>query len=131
MILDGVNVDPEMLYSKDKLLEILAAGDGTNRELSKFREKNIDTFGQELIWRYPITDGFNAGIFLVPVQEGFLSIPFNEMTIDDYEILDLEEARLMTAEELQFLFENWIDFSAGLTIVLREMLRAEKKCETR
>jgi len=127
MILDGVNVDPEMLYTKDCLLEMLKEGGGTDRALAEFRDKNRNTFGQELIWRYPISDGFNAGTFLLPVQEGFLSIPFNEMTADDYEILDLDEARLMTAEELQYLFENWVDFSAGLTIVLREMLRAEKK----
>jgi len=126
MILDGVNVDPQMLYPKDKLLELLKMGSGTDRDLAEFREKNMNSFGQELIWRYPIADGFNSGAFLIPVREGFLNIPFNEMTAEDYEILDLDEARLTTADELQYLFENWVEFSARLTVALREMIRAEK-----
>lgn len=70
---------PEKLLSKDELLEELKSGGETDRAMASIRHYEEEIAGQELMWWYPISLGSCAGAFIVPVKEGVLCVPYDEM----------------------------------------------------
>lgn len=95
-----ITLDFSKLLSKDAILQYLEENGATDSALADIREKYTNEFGNELMWRYPISAGLHAGAFIIPVQEGFLSIPYDEMDAEYYELLTLEGAGLMDEDEL-------------------------------
>lgn len=79
--------------------------------------------GNELCWRYPICDGIHAGAFILATKDGYLSLPYNSMDEEDYEILVLDDAVFHDPASLTTFLSNWEDFSADLTDAMREMRR--------
>ena len=74
-------------------------------------------------WRYPICDGIHAGAFILATKDGYLSLPYNSMDEEDYEILVLDDAVFHDPASLTTFLSNWEDFSADLTDAMREMRR--------
>ncbi len=101
----GISLDFSKLLSKDALLQYLEENGATDRTLANIRNRYESEFGNELMWRYPLSAGLHAGAFIIPVQEGFLSIPYDETDAQEYELLTLEGAGLMDEDELMF-FSN-------------------------
>jgi len=130
MIFDGVQIDPEQLFTQQEVLNILKKGGGTDRNLAVVRQKYDEKFGYELIWRYPLMVGDDLGAVLVPVQEGFLSIAFNEMNRDEYEVFEPEKAFLLSADEIQHLKDEWNSYSRGLRTALESMWQIQAGRET-
>ena len=64
MKINGIKIDISKLISKDELLKELADGSASDSDLSDIRGRYSEEFGNELIWRYPISDGVNAGTVL-------------------------------------------------------------------
>jgi len=96
----GITLDFSKLLSKDALLQYLEENGATDRTLADIRNRYESEFGNELMWRYPLSAGLHAGAFIIPVQEGFLSIPYDETDAQEYELLTLEGAGLMDEDEL-------------------------------
>ena len=119
----GIEVDKEKLYSKQALLDHLRENGENDRVLADIRTEYRDAFGNEMMWRYPISDGLHAGAFIVLVQEGFISLPFDEIDIEDYEILNLEDAALFDEDAIQYFTDDWKLFSDDLMEAMTDIKR--------
>jgi len=123
------DIDTSKLFTKAELLDFLEENGESDRALSKVRERYMVDFGNELVWYYPISDGKHKGTFIVFVQEGFISIPYDIVDAVDYEILELQQAAMFDAEAMQYFIDDWISFSDDLTSAMKDMHRilSEKK----
>ena len=123
------DIDTSKLFTKAELLDFLEENGGSDRALSKVRERYMVDFGNELVWYYPISDGKHKGTFIVFVQEGFISIPYDIVDAVDYEILELQQTAMFDAESMQYFIDDWISFSDDLTSAMKDMHRilSEKK----
>ena len=109
--------------SAREVLEYLKENGCTDRTLSDIRLRYYAAHGNELCWRYPISDGIHAGAFILATKDGYLSLPYNSMDEEDYEILVLDDAVFHDPASLTTFLSNWEDFSADLTDAMREMCR--------
>lgn len=128
MIISGIEIDAAKLVSKDELLKELTCGGASDRALSDIRGRYYKTFGIELIWRYPISDGTFAGVTIVAVKEGFLQLPYDNMEKTEYELFELDKASLIDEDELERFIDDWKMFSDDLIAALGDMkliLRSE------
>ena len=102
---------------------LMSAKDSTDCTLSDIRLRYYAAHGNELCWRYPISDGIHAGAFILATKDGYLSLPYNSMDEEDYEILVLDDAVFHDLASLTTFLSDWEDFSADLTDAMREMCR--------
>jgi len=130
MLLNGANIDISKLYTLDSLIGHLKENGGSDRALSSIREYYFETFGNELIWRYPLSNGVHAGTVIIAVKEGFASLPYDIMDKDEYEIFELEYVTLFNEDALQSFISDWKNFSDDLLSVLNEMLLMVQKSST-
>lgn len=117
------SLNPDTLISAKEVLTYLKDNDSTDRTLSDIRLRYYAAHGNELCWRYPISDGIHAGAFILATKEGYLSLPYNSMDEEDYEILVLDDAVFHDPASLTTFLSDWEDFSADLTDAMREMCR--------
>ena len=123
MTISGIRINPQELMSKDELLEFLRDNGEDDRAFSKIRDSHYEEYDNELIWRYPISDGAHLGTYIVPVKEGFISLPFDAVDKEDYELLELAGATMLDTAEMQTLIDYWRSFSDDLTGAMADMLR--------
>jgi hypothetical protein len=116
-------LNPDTLMSAKEILAYLKDNDSTDRTLSDIRLRYYASHGNELCWRYPISDGIHAGAFILATKDGYLSLPYNSMDEEDYEILVLDDAVFHDPASLTTFLSDWEDFSADLTDAMREMCR--------
>lgn len=116
----GREIDPKTLPTKAELLAFINESGMDDRALAKVREQQYETYGCELLWRYPISDGKAAGGFVTPVREGFLWLPYDAMTREDGELLTMEEVKLLSAEECEYLLTDMHSFAEGLCNALAD-----------
>lgn len=113
----------DALMSVKEVLAYLQEHGSTDCALSDIRLRYYAAHGNELCWRYPISDGIHAGAFILVTKDGYLSLPYNSMDAEDYEILVPEDAVLHDAASLAAFQSDWEEFSADLTDAMREMRR--------
>ncbi len=112
---------------KDKLMntedvkDYLYRNGCSDRALSEIREAYLEEFGNELCWRYPISDEKHLGAFILVVQEGFLHIPYDCVYYEPYELLEMDDIALHNAESLELFLADWINFSDDLVDALNAM----------
>jgi len=123
MNINGVEIERTKLWTKSQLIQYLRENGENDRVLADVRSEYHELFGEDIIWRYPISDGTHMGMLIVPVQEGFLSLPYDEMESDDYEILIPDGAWLMTEVALTRFITDWTAFSDELLIAMNDMRR--------
>ena len=128
--INGIAIDTSKLPTKQALLEHLKEDGGTDRGLVELRSEQSELFGNELMWHYPITDGYHAGFVVVAVQEGFLCLPYHEIYKEDYEIFELDKAELLDADSLANYISEWESFSTDLLGALNDMLGVLKEAIT-
>jgi len=116
-------IDVNKLLSRSELLEFLEENGESDRTMAKVRERYLDDFGNELIWRYPISDGMHAGTFIVFVREGFISIPYDIIDAEDYEIFELRDVAMFDAESMEYFIDEWISYSDDLVAAMKDMQR--------
>jgi len=121
MCFDGITIDRMQLYTQQEVLSILKQGNGSDRDLALIRQEYDKRFGNELIWRYPLMVGDDLGAVLIPVREGFLSIGYNEMSPEEYEIFNLDAVILLSADEIQQMKDDWNSYARGLRTALESM----------
>jgi len=126
MKLVGIEIDRSKLMTKSELLAFLMKNGESDRALSVIRERYYETFGNELIWHYPISDGKHRAVFVVIVQEGFVSLPYDVVDKEDYEILELDSVTMFDAETLKFFIDDFKLFSDDLLAAIVDMLSVEQ-----
>ena len=112
-----------LLYSKERVLELLTANGSNYQALNIIQDAYIGIFGNELIWTYPICDGDGLGGMIVPVKEGILWLPYNEVLRVEGEVFDLNAAVLLDTESLTFLKEDFLRYQAVLIQVLDDAIK--------
>ena len=117
------DIDTSKLFTRAELLKLLEENGESDRALAKVRERYMDDFGNELVWYYPISDGKHKGTFIVYVQEGFISIPYDIVDAVDYEILELQQTAMFDGESMQYFIDDWISHSDDLVAAMKEMHR--------
>ncbi len=123
MKINGTEIDASKLITKEELLAHLRENGESDRALADIRERYQNEFGNELIWRYPISDGKHMGTFIVTVQEGFISLPYDAADREDYELLELDDAAMFDADDMQVFIDDWQSFSDDLMSAMTDMLR--------
>lgn len=116
----NMELDPALLPTKYELLARIRKAGGTDRALSDLREEQMETYQNDLIWRYPISQGTAAGGFVMPVREGILWIPYDEMEREEGEILMLQDACLLDADACSYMADDYQTYAEGLCSMLRE-----------
>lgn len=129
MKINGIKIDESELMTKDELLHHLEENGATDRALDEIRGRNFEQYNNELTWKYPITDDEHEGVVIVVIKEGFLSLPYYEITKDDYELFELNHAAMFDEESLQNFIEDWVRFSDDLRGALGDMLCIVKGAE--
>lgn len=120
---DSPRYDYNKLLSREALIRVLEEWGGHDRAMSHVREHYEGELGCDPIWRYPISlDTCNGG-FLVPVKEGYLFIPYDEVDSEDYEILMLDEACLMDVESSVYMAGELQTYFGALSAELYEISR--------
>lgn len=127
--LPGASVRWEELKSYQELMAYMKKNGSTHSALMDFCEPYRKRYHNELCWPYPISDGKHLGIFLIPVREGILSLPYDEADKEDYEIFCLEDARMADAAAMEIFIEDWANFSQGLQSAMKSMLDFYKRKE--
>jgi hypothetical protein len=126
MKLAGIEVDTSKLLDKQELLDYLTVNGATDRSLANIRDRYHEAFKNELMWRYPISDGKHMGTFIVTVKEGFVSLPFDEADKEDYEQLILEDSSMFDEDAMTFFIDDWVLFSDDLLSAMNDMLKIIK-----
>lgn len=126
MTINGVKIGPSKLLSKQELLAYMEMNGGTDRSLSEIRERYQSEFGNELVWRYPISDSIHAGGSIVVVKEGFAWLPYDWIDQDHNEIYELDQMKMFDEESIQFFIDDWISVSDDLMWAMSDMLCALK-----
>lgn len=111
----------DKLMSTEDVKDYLYRNGCSDRALSEIREAYLEEFGNELCWRYPISDEKHLGAFILVVQEGFLHIPYDCVYYEPYELLEMDDIALHNAESLELFLADWINFSDDLVDALNAM----------
>jgi len=114
MTINGIEIDVSKLVSMQDVLDALAEGDGSYVDLEDIRNRYHEEFGNELMWNYPISGDLDVGTYIILVKEGFLSLPYNSVETDIYEIFQAEHAAILDEEHIQFLIDEWKRYSDDL-----------------
>ena len=69
------------------------------------------------------------GTFFIPVQEGILSLPYDGVEREDYEVFTLEDACLCDATSMEVFLEDWDSFSGQLCQAMENMAWALRHLE--
>ena len=123
MMKDNILSDRQHLMPKDRLIEFLRENGGNDKALGQIRERRFDSFGNELIWRYPISDSLHLGTFIAVVKEGFISLPYNAVDRHDGELLELDNVTMFDEDALEIFLDDWRLFSDDLLSAMTDMLR--------
>lgn len=115
------------LMSKDEVVEYLKENGEHEPSLAEIGHQYESAYGINLIWRYPLTDDVHEGAFIVPVKEGFLWIPYDEIDKEYYEILLPDEASLMDAECCDYLVKQLRDYTDDLCKIFSIILDKFKR----
>jgi len=121
MTISGVQIDHEKLMSKNELLDYLRENGEDDKALAKIRENYYEIFENELIWRYPISDGIHLASCIVVVQEGFLNLPYDDVDGHYGELYELDDAKLHDEDSLQLFLDDFKLFADDLISALTSM----------
>lgn len=116
----NMEIDPTSLSTKEELLQRLREGGGTARALYPIREEQFEKYGNELDWLYTISEGTAAGGFVLPVREGILWIPYDEIKREEGETLLLKDAILLNADDCRIMADDFRSYADGLCVMLRQ-----------
>lgn len=117
----GLAIDRSNLYSKDALIKLLDTCGGLDSTLDKVRDTYTERFGNQLIWKYPFSDSMQDGGTIIPVQEGFLFLPYNCVFEHGGARYQLSGAELLSAEDIRTLQTECRAYMDGLLSALRDM----------
>ena len=123
----GLQIDRSKLMTKDEVIDYLETHGGNYSVLSEIRTRYEEDLGQDLVWNYQHCSDFYPGFFIMPVQEGFLSIPYDSVESDDFEIIVVDNIILLGADDLEILLRDYRAYAEGLMNAMEEMIAIAKR----
>lgn len=117
----GKTIERKRLFSKHYILHLLEEEGPCFTTLENVRNWYDQKFGNELYWNYPFCDGLHNGAGILPVQEGFLWLPYDEVDSETYEQYLLDDASLLTAAEAASLLKELKAYMGGLCAALEDV----------
>lgn len=121
LFLPGAYIPVSRLITQRELLDYLDCHGNTYSDLMNFCDRYLEDFHNSLCWCYPISDGNHMGTYLVPVREGVLSLPYDQIDPEDFEILCLEDAGLCSGKALSYYLTDWHTYSENLCRALHSL----------
>jgi len=106
------------LMSKAQVLMFLEENGEHEPSLAKLSDIYDALFGIDPIWRYPLSDDMHSGAFIIPVQEGYLWLPYDEVDHEYYEILLPGATTMLDAECCSRFAKTLCGYAADLYSVL-------------
>lgn len=120
----GMRISKTDLYGMDDLLNMLNRCGGVDLTLDKVRDTYTERFGNPLIWKYPFSEKMQGGGAIIPVQEGFLFLPYDTVFQHGGARYQLASAELLTADNIHTLQKECGSYMEGLLAALGDMERA-------
>lgn len=118
----GLEIEVESLYKWKDLVELLNKGGDTDDTLYGLFSKYLDMYDNTLVWRVPISTDQLCGCAIVPVQEGFLRIPYLEVNAErEYGLYATSDAELLNLESFDALYSDYVSYADGLQLALDEI----------
>ncbi len=127
----GMRINKTNLYGMDELLNILNRYGGVDSTLDKVRNTYTERFGNQLIWKYPFSESMHGGGTIIPVQEGFMFLPYNCVYEGEGARYQLRGAELLSADNIRTLQNECKTYVEGLLSALGDMERAVPACTAR
>lgn len=127
----GLEINKSSLYRKDELASILDRYGAFDLTLDKVRDTYTERFGSQLIWKYPFSENMQGGGTVIPVQEGFLFLPYNCVYERGGACYQLSSAELLSSESIRILQNECRTYMEGLLATLGDMERAMPFCTAR
>lgn len=120
--INGTELDMEKLRSRQELVAYFNENGPTHSALMDFCEEYREKYGNELCWRYPISDGKHLGTFLVLVKEGVLSLPYDDADKVDYELFCIDDAVMFKDyADMDIFIDDWNMFHTDLLQAMEAM----------
>ena len=111
----------KQLFSMSFIIPMLEEEGPCFATLEKVRNRYLREFGNELCWNYPFCNGNHNGGVILPVEEGFLWLPYDAVDSETYEQFSLEDAHLLTAGEAKTLIKELTAYTGELCAALKDM----------
>ena len=125
-------LDKSKLYNRETLLRILEENGANEPAIAAISDQYMESLGQDPVWQYPLCDTKYLGGFVVPVQEGWLWIPYDSVDKEEYELLVLDDTNLLDAETCEYLANELKEYCAGFVAALGRIqneLKTQEKNE--
>ena len=117
----GKRIPRNVLFVEEYVVHVLEAGSACFTDLEPLRNVYMDKLGFDPCWTYPLGVGNHNGLVILPVWEGFLSLPYTETDEVTYEQFDLQAAALLDAAAVDTLLQNLRAYADGLCATLEDM----------
>jgi len=130
MMFMGHQMDKAKLMTKDEFIDYLKTYGEDYSSLSEIRTQYEEDLGFDPVWNYQHCSDCFPGFFIVPVQEGFLSVPYDSVDIDDFESLVADNVSLLDADDLQTLLGLYRSYAEDLMSAMEEMITIAKEEES-
>lgn len=102
------------LMSEADVTEYFQRMGAEDRSLTGIRNYYEKVLGFDPIWRYPISDEKYLGAALIPVQEGFLYLPYDYVDAQEYECYCLDGRSLLDYATVRHMQQTMQDYADGL-----------------
>lgn len=120
----GKQIERKQLFSQTYIIALLEDEGANFTTLANVRGWYIKQFGDELCISYPFVQGSHNGILILPVQEGFLGLPFDEVDEFTFEQFDLSSASILSAAEVADMEKNLKNYTESLFASLCDIHKA-------
>jgi hypothetical protein len=116
----GKTINTHQLATRNEVMQALNER-ASFVDLEPIRERYESIWGDDLTWRYPISDGSSAGAVIIPVQEGFLWLPYDEVDKELMELISIDEIEFLDHEGVAVLYRELKSYTDGLLDALDDM----------
>lgn len=126
-------MDWDKLHTKEEALAIIHKHGDCENGIAALRDHYHNQLGFDPIWRQHVGDDCFYGAVIVPVREGFLYLPYDEVRRDEWEIYILDIAELLTREMTEYLLKLTSRYMEPYQAVLRhitQVLREKEAAES-
>lgn len=118
---DTLKINVNKLKSSTELKEYLTEWGADYSALNDFCEEYQEKHGNQLYWHYPHSDDKHNGLYFVMCSDGVLCLPYDQMDTEYFEYFELEDARLLEPESIEYFIKDWVRFSADLVNAMKAM----------
>lgn len=117
----GKLISRNELFVEEYVIHVLESGSACFADLEPIRNVYMDKLGIDPCWTYPLGVGNHNGLVILPVWEGFLSLPYTETDEVTYEQFDLQAAELMDTAAVDTLLRELRAYTDGLCAALADI----------